>query len=182
MGNQQERFDLELSWLAGIIEGEGWISLSMIKSLKKTGKYYAAFTGNIGMTNTDYLIVNKVEEIFNKLEFKYRLQERPAHVGKDGGNRKAKKEISVYSRQYVIKLINHIVPYMIGEKKNRALKLLEFYKIRESKPKQGIHSKYGKEELDIYNSLYSYRGKTRSEIPNDYTFGVPFAEKDKDIV
>lgn len=182
MGNQQERFDLELSWLAGIIEGEGWISLSMIKSLKKSGKYYVAFSGNIGMTNTDFVIINKVEEIFNKLELKYRLQERPAHVGKDGSSRKAKKEISVYSKQYVIKLANSIYPYMVGEKKNRVLKLFQFYKIRESKPRAGINSIYGKEELDIYHSLYSYRGKTRSEIPNDYTFGVPFGKKDKDIV
>jgi len=182
MGNQQERFDLELAWLAGIIEGEGWVSLSMIKSLKSTGKYYVAFSGNIGMTNTDFLIMDKVLEIFKKLNLKYRLQERKAHIGKDGRPRKAKREISVYSKQYVIKLIDSIFPYMFGEKKNRVLKLLEFYKIRESKPRSGIYSTYGKEELDIYHSLYSYRGKSRSEIPNDYTFGIPFATKDKDIV
>ena len=181
MGNQQERFDLDLSWLAGIIEGEGWISLALIKSLKRNGKYYPAFTGNIGMTNTDFILIDKVESIFKVLELKYRYQERPAHVGKDGATRKAKKEISVYSKQYVEKLGNAILPYMHGQKRDRVIKLFEFYRIRESKPRSGINSTYGPEEYEIYKSLYSYRGKSRSEIPNDYTFGVPLNE-DKDIV
>ncbi len=179
MGNQQERFDLELSWLAGIIEGEGWVSLSMVKALNNNDKYYATFVGNIGMTNTDFLIVSKVKELFDKLGLKYRFQNRKEYIGKDGAKRKPKQEISVYSKQNVIKLANSILPYMIGEKRNRILKLFKFYEIRESKPKSGINSAYGKEELEIYNQLYSYRGKSRSKIPNDYTFGVPFDKRIK---
>lgn len=181
MGNQQERFDLDLAWLAGIIEGEGWISLALIKSLKRSGKYYPAFLGSIGVTNTDFLLTDKVEEIFKKLGLRYRKQERPAYTGKDGSKRKPKREFSVNSSEHVIKLSQAILPYVYGEKGKRILKLLEFYEIRSRKPRCGINSVYGPEEYEIYKSMYSYKGKSRSEIPNDCTFGVPLAE-DKDTV
>ena len=62
-----------------------------------------------------------------------------------------------------------MLPYMIGEKKNRALKLLDFLEIRSKKPRSGPKSKYGKEEFLLYKEMYSYKGKSRSKILNDLT-------------
>lgn len=167
MDNQQERFDL--AWLAGIIEGEGWISLSIVSSQQPDKKLYPAFVPTIGVTNTDLMMIKKIEEIFISLGLKYTRQVRDKYVGSDGVARKAKIELSVRAKKHIITLSNSILPYMNGEKKNRIHKLFEYYKIRESKPKSGKDSKFGKQEYEIYKSLYSFQGKTRSKILNDFT-------------
>jgi hypothetical protein len=169
MGNQQERFDLRLAWLAGIIEGEGWISLGLVRSMKRNKSVLPAFVPQIGMVNTDLSIVDECERLFKELDIKYRSQLRPAYIHTDGAMRKEKKEISIATHVSFKKLSSAIYPYMIGEKRKRIEKILEFLKIRESKPRSGINSKYGQEEFDIYKSLYSYRGKSRSKILNDFT-------------
>lgn len=171
MDNQQERFELELAWLAGIIEGEGWISLMLVKSAKKNGISLPAYVPNIGLVNTDLSIVEKAEELFNKLGLKYRKQLRKAYVGSDGASRKEKKEISIATHENFKILAKAIYPFMVGIKKQRIEKVLKFIELRASKPRSGIYSKYTQEEHDIYLSLYSYRGKSRSKIPNDYTPG-----------
>jgi hypothetical protein len=154
MGNQQERFDIELSWLTGIIEGEGWISLIVYKNRQRYHKdkenYTLAFTPNIGMANCDFIIVDKVKSLFDRLGIKYRYQLRKSHVGKDGICRKDKAEISVISQKNIRILAEAILPFMIGEKKNRLLKVLEFLDLRASKAKTGPNSKYGKEEFFVY--------------------------------
>jgi len=169
MGYQQERFEIELSWLAGIIEGEGWISLLLYKNNQKKGNSTPAFTPCIGMCNTDMIIVDKVKQMFEKLGIKYRYQRRYKGIGSDGIKRKELAEISVISKCNIRILANAIIPYMIGEKKNRVEKVLKFLDLRDSKPRSGPNSSYGSEEFEIYNSLYSYTGKSRSKILNDYT-------------
>lgn len=171
MDNQQERFDLELAWLAGIIEGEGWVSLGLVKSRKKNGDSLPAYVPNIGLVNTDLSIVEKAEEIFKKIGIKYRSQLRKAYIGSDNRPRKEKKEISIATHETFKKLAKAIYPYMVGEKKQRVEKVLQFIELRASKPRSGINSRYTEEEHAIYLSLYSYRGKSRSKIPNDYTPG-----------
>lgn len=171
MDNQQERFDLELAWLAGIIEGEGWVSLALVKSRKKNGNSLPAYVPNIGLVNTDLGIVEKSEVIFKKLGLKYRVQLRKSYIGPDGSPRKEKKEISIATHENFQILSKAILPYMVGEKKNRIKKVLHFIEMRASKPRSGKNSKYTQEEHKIYLSLYSYRGKSKSKIPNDYTPG-----------
>ena len=39
MGNQQERFEIDLAWLTGLIEGEGWVSILYYKSNQKNQTY-----------------------------------------------------------------------------------------------------------------------------------------------
>lgn len=169
MGNQQERFDLDLAWLTGLIEGEGWVSLIYYKSNQKNGNYTPALKGNIGVVNCDFIIMDKIRSILEKLEIKYRYNMRKAFIGSDGRSRKAKIELSVESREPLRKLAETIHPFMIGEKKYRVSKIIEFLNLRESKPRSGPTSKYGKEEFLLYKEMYSYKGKSRSKILNDLT-------------
>lgn len=171
MDNQQERFELELAWLAGIIEGEGWISLGLVKSRKKNGISLPAYVPNIGIVNTDMILMEKVEFLFKKLGLKFRSQIRKAYVGSDNISRKEKREISIASHENFKALSKAIYPYMVGIKKQRVEKVLKFLELRASKPRSGKNSKYTQEEHDIYLSLYSYKGKSSSKIPNDYTPG-----------
>lgn len=171
MGNQQERLELDLAWLAGILEGEGWVSLALVKSNQKNGKNTPAFSPNIGMVNCDFTIMYKVISILEFIGIKFRKSHRKAFIASDGRNRKEKLEVSITIHGYIKKFIPIIMPYMIGQKKNRCLKLLEFLDIRANKPRSGINSKYGREEYNIYKELYMYKGRrsTRSRILNDYT-------------
>lgn len=178
MGNQQERFDLRLAWLAGIIEGEGWVTLGFVKSLKKDKSIYPTYVPNMGLTNTDILMVEEAEDIFKILGIKYRSQLRKAYIGKDGISRKEKKEISVATHESFTILANAIRPFMIGEKKKRLDKVMQFISIRKSKPRRGKGSRYTQDEHDIYLSLFSYKGKVeRSKILNDYTPGSQYSDK-----
>lgn len=169
MDNQQERFDIRMSWLAAIIEGEGWVTLIKRLTHQKNNKKTVCYTPNIGMTNSDKIIVDEVENLFKSLDLHYRLQTRLGKIGSDGILRKTRYEISVASMRDIKILANNILPYMIGEKKNRIRKLFEFFEIREKKGRKGRNSKYGNEEETIYKELYSFKGKSRSKILNDYT-------------
>jgi len=56
LGNQQERLQGDLHWLAGMWEAEGWISMQTGHNPK--GRYVP----NCGLTNTDMEIM---EDIFS---------------------------------------------------------------------------------------------------------------------
>lgn len=170
---------MNLSWLAGILEGEGWVSLCLVKSNQKNGKCTPAFSPNLGMVNCDVLIMNEVMRILDSIDVRYRKSFRPPYVGKDGSRRKAKIEVSVTIHSQVRKFIEIIKPYMIGEKKDRCSKIMKFLDIRASKPQVGKNSKYGMEEYNVYKELYSYKGQrsSRSKILNDYT--LEFEESNK---
>lgn len=173
MDNQQERFEKRMAWLAAIIEGEGWITLMKRLVQQKNGKKTICYTPNIGMTNSDKAIVDETRSLFDELELKYRYQTRIGKVGSDGILRKTRYEISIASSRDIKVLATRILPYMIGEKKNRIRKLYDFFEIRSRKGVKGPLSKYGSEEEKIYKELYSYKGKSRSKILNDYMPNMP---------
>lgn len=168
MDNQQEKFDLKMAWLAALIEGEGWISLGKANSQQRNGTKTMFYFPQIGVVNTDKLIIDEVRMLFEILGIKYRFQEKKSHCGSDGITRKARWEVSLSAIESIIKLSDAILPYMIGEKKNRLHKVLKFLVIRKIKGK-GPKGKYGNEEEELYKELYSYKGKSRSKILNDYT-------------
>jgi len=169
MDNQQERFEIRMAWLAAIIEGEGWVTLIKRRVFQKNKKHTIAYTPNIGMTNSDKEIVNETRSLFHLLGLKYRFQTRNGKIGSDGILRKTRYEISIASSRDIKILSQNILPYMIGEKKNRIHKLIEFFKIRSNKGIKGPLSKYGYEEESIYKELYCFKGKSRSKILNDFT-------------
>ncbi len=169
MDNQQERLEKKIGWLTGIIEGEGWVSLTFIRTNQKNGKFTNTLQPQIGIANTDLLIIDEIKTIFDYLKINYRFSTRKATVGSDFISRKQRYEISCASKRDLKVLIPTIYPYMIGEKKERAQKLLKFFSIRDQRPTSGPNSKYGSEEFTIYKELYSYKGTSRSRILNDYT-------------
>lgn len=168
MDNQQERFEKRIVWLTAIIEGEGWVSLGKAYSHQKNKTKTVYYKPQIGCVNTDKLIMFEVKDLFDLLGLKYRYQIRNSSIGSDGIIRKEKIEISVSSVRDIVILCEAILPYMIGEKKIRLRKVLEFLEIRKIKGK-GPNGKYGDEEEKLYRELYSFKGRSRSKILNDYT-------------
>lgn len=172
MDNQQERFDTRIAWLAAIIEGEGWVSLGKAYSHQKNKMKTVYYKPQIGVVNCDMIIMNEVMELFSQIGLKFRKQIRERNVGSDGILRKSRCEVSLSAVKSIIRLSECILPYMIGEKKNRVLRVLDFISIRTEKGK-GPKGKYGSEEEAIYKELYSFKGKSRSKILNDYTPKMP---------
>lgn len=164
MGNQQERLKAKLGWLAAIIEGEGWVSLCRVMVQQKNKKRTRSYTPNVGVCNSDKLIIDEVIRILNDLSIDYRQSLRNRNKNKDCVGyivRKPIFEISVATHRNVRKLINLLLPYMIGKKKQRMSHLLTYLDIRASKPKSGPNSAHGEQEKALYELMYRYRGRNR---------------------
>src|SRR5579863_6517286 len=65
MDNQQAT-DYELGWLAGILDGEGWIGFSITQKRSGTGGSVFAKL-EVRVNNTDKAIIDRTAEIMNKL-------------------------------------------------------------------------------------------------------------------
>lgn len=161
MDNQQETVsEVEKGWLAGIIDGEGSISINRLLSHGTNITY----TCRIQVPNTNVLITNKVQSIFNRLNVKGSTEKR--QFGKKEW--KTCYIITLNSAQQACALLPLIIPYLVG-KREHAEVLYQFVSSRiESKKNRsqkiifdkdnhmvaGTRSdKYSEEEINCYKKL-----------------------------
>ena len=153
MENQQER---SLTWLAAVIECEGSISCQV----------YTHPDGRVRLTpfvcfvNSDQLLLKRVGEILDEIGVAYR----------DCKNKGTNKPVSTYrcdGVKPVKKLLETIVPYLVGEKTRNAKNILEFI---ESREKNGIQrnalghihrAEYSYHEIDLITEFRTH-GKAKS--------------------
>lgn len=108
----------ELAWFAGILDGEGSICL-----YKNKGHYIS----NIQITNTDESILLEIQRILQSLSILYRIGS--AYSKKTIGEKPYLKPCYhiVICRQLEQKaLLQYLLPYIKGEKKIKAVKLIEW--------------------------------------------------------
>lgn len=187
MGNQQETpKPEELAWLAGIIEGEGSISMNARR------KSWNGWNGigvdiNITIANTDSGIIYKSVDIFRKLGVEPKILEKscnPIH-GENGkiyhNPEKVIMYISTGKFAHALSILTAIIPFMAGQKLNRAKLMVEFIERRTSKPKIRDYkgqsqSTYDQEDWALVSKFYDVTGgKLLPEVRgllNDYTKGV----------
>lgn len=166
MDNQQERF--ELAWLAGFIEGEGWFSLCRVKVQQKNNKKTITYTPNVGACNSDVELMEHFMMILSKYGIRYRQQTRNKNGDKECLGYSCRKpiiEVSIATQESLKIFLPLIRPYLHSVKRHRADLLLEYIKIRQSKPRSGPRARHGKEEDQIYEKLYSYKGKSQFKNP-----------------
>jgi len=187
MGNQQENPSTEeLAWLAGIIEGEGSISMNARK------KSWNGWNGigvdvNITIANTDSGIIYKSVGIFRKLGVEPKILEKDCNpiVGANGRTyhnpEKVIMYISVGKFASAHSILTAIIPFMAGQKLNRAKLMVEFIGRRMSKPKIRDYkgqsqSTYDQGDWALVSKFYDETGaKLLPEVRvilNDYTKGV----------
>lgn len=108
MDNQQEssRF-VEMSWLGGIIDGEGTITLSIINRTNKT----PLVKPKVSIVNTDEKIINKIKEILTKNNFAFWVSE---YEGNKNWKKRYVIEISGMGR--IMKFLPEINSYLVGKK------------------------------------------------------------------
>lgn len=127
MDNQQTSLT-DLAWLAGIIDGEGWIGLSLaIDDRSKTRRTVVVKT-EIKINNTDREIIARCQRIWKQIgvnpyyrEYKYKAK----------AYRKPVYEVATKHMTGVLKLIDATLPYLTGNKLERAKLMKEFIKSRQ---------------------------------------------------
>ena len=149
MGNQQEMDTADLHWIAGIIEGEGWFSLS--RQFRVTGR--VAYVPNVGIANSDKVIISECARIFSAHHVGFHIADRGSSRTSLG--KKPIEELQITGHKRAGSALRMLIPFLRGDKRARASKLLEFIDYRSTKSKT---DHYGSVENSIWQSLSSMNG------------------------
>ena len=112
----------ELAWFAGLFEGEG--SLIMCLTKRKEGGFHLACQASL--VNTDPKLIDMAVQITQKyLEpvIKWRKDNKYP-------TRKIKGEIWWYGQAKLLSLCRLLLPYLMGEKRNKAEKIIQYLEMR----------------------------------------------------
>jgi hypothetical protein len=167
MDNQQvsQHNDTDLAWVAGIVEGEGYIGLS------KRSNPELQYVPRIQIINSDGLMLNAIGEILkrrNLAHYRHRWdidRRRRVKVYESYGVRNRKMgDIVFVGLSRVKRILEAILPYMRGERVERAKIVLEFCNHRLNCKNENKYAPYSTFEHDLYKKL-----RQIVENPRDYT-------------
>jgi hypothetical protein len=127
--------DVEKGYLAGLIDGEGSIRVS-----RALGKWYAPF---IQITNTNKSVMDWLQEIFGNKNIGRLYVEKRRNP-----NYRPKFVYNVASVQGVKQILEQIVD-ILKIKRQQALLVLEFIKLKENKVEYGVLPR----EIEIFEEL-----------------------------
>jgi len=160
LDNQQATRE-ELAWLAGIIDGEGYIGIQ----LERIRKHSIARRATVGMqiSNTDEEICLKAVSIIKKIGINPYLK-----IDKTALKKSSKKivyVVVVHRMALMIRLLKPVLQYLTGNKKKRAELVLEFCELRMKNYIHGSHTKnfYNDRELEIIDTCLPLQKRGASE-------------------
>ena len=110
--------DAEIGYLAAMFDGEGYVGLQRAVHRKRFIGYHA----RIGISNTDSNIIEKVQQIWNKLGINPHIYEKPSTVNPF---RKVCMYIEVLKLSLIKETLEAVLPHLAG-KRARAVMLLKF--------------------------------------------------------
>jgi hypothetical protein len=133
MGNQQAT-QIEIGWLAGFIDGEGYIGIQGYKTRNRHSSYSCA----IQISNTDEAMILKAQQIIQKMGINPYIRTHGY-----GERNKPKSRIVyvliVHRMSGIIKVLDIVAPYLTGTKKERAKLVLEYCLSRKQHFVPGSH-------------------------------------------
>ena len=139
MGNQQER----LIWLAGFIDGEGYLGVKKVRKERDTFSGYQ-LSARMMISNTSGEAFREVKEILDQNKVKYSVYfPKPKQ-----DYWKPAFKISIDCQKPVQKLLNLVSPYLIV-KRNQAFLLSEFIDRRKALVKR----RYEKRDIEIWQQI-----------------------------
>ena len=136
--NQQVTIpDTDLAWIAGIIDGDGNIQISIPKNKKtKSGRTINMW---IDITNSDPMIINKCISIFEAMGVKHLDGQKfikPVYK-EDGTYWQSKTKYCIWTRItrliYIEKFLEQVIPFLNSYKKGLGEIMLRFVKRRVEK-------------------------------------------------
>lgn len=150
--------ETELAYLAGIIDGEGCISINHAGVWKKT----KAFQCKVRVANSNQNLINWVMQILGKLDIKAHI----THSKRCEDNPKWKRvyDVAVLNQTKCHTLLKAISPYLIGKKAQASL-LLEWIESRwnQKRPEGFRYIPYSKRELEIVQQLKNLNQRGTSQ-------------------
>ncbi len=148
--------DIKLSWLAGIVEGEGCFSL--VKG-GKTKNYFSVF---VSITNTDLIMLNECQSIIKEaIGIPSKIVKRKKVIP----NRKLRYDIHIQGFEKCLKFIEVILPFMKTQKKLQAELLGQFLKRRlfiRNSGRKGWKAEYTSEDTKFLEAMKSLKSMTES--------------------
>lgn len=106
----EKTIDHRLAWLAGIIDGEGWISFRLQRL--RTGALNVKW--QIGVGNTDAAMMDEVASILNAIGVRHKYYLRQPRLGDPRVvARKAQGTIDCERREDCRRLLTALLPYLI---------------------------------------------------------------------
>lgn len=163
IGNQQAT-QAEIGWLAGIIDGEGYLGLSVSKKIladKSTSQLVCAM---MHICNTDEEIVLRTQQILEKMDITayVRASDTTKYFG---AGRKIIYKIQVKRGSNMIRLLENIGSNLTGNKKQRGKLILEFCKSRATSYIRGSHfgHPFSDRELEIIEECLPLQRRGASE-------------------
>jgi hypothetical protein len=125
--------DVDLAWLAGVIDGEGCFSICSVNRKDADNPSPSAY---LSITNSNDLLLKRCRQIFDELNIKYLFND-PKN-GHPQGRRVMRIRVKNYSS--LRRLIELIFPFLIG-KADQAKVMLEFVALAGQKGKLDLHSR-----------------------------------------
>jgi hypothetical protein len=130
--DDQQATDIEIGWLAGIIDGEGWIGMSL-----ETEHFYRkgyntrqkSVKVEIKVVNTDPAIIVQTAMIMRKLGVNPYLRSSSRT-----GEKRDVYEASIKRMAPVQRVLQVIQPHLVGTKQQRANIMLQFIELRQTNP------------------------------------------------
>ena len=155
MGNQQER---SLSWFAGILDGEGSISVQVYTL--PDGR--VRLTPFVSIVNSDIGILEGCREVLRDIGVKYRDCQKPLSYGEFKGRLDC-KNIRIDGQEPVEMVIKAVLPYLRSVKKQYAAKILEYLESRKlhgfSRDEKGRirRCEYRRWEIELVCSIRTHK-------------------------
>jgi hypothetical protein len=170
MDNQQGTI-AELAWLAGIIDGEGWIGFTLAKDQRGNVRRSILVKTEIRINNCDKAIVDKCIDIWRKVGVNPYIRNY-----KHKGIRRRVYELATKNMTGVSKILIAVIPYLVGNKLERAKIMLRFIQSRKRKTKiripdehysgagpRNFVSPYTEEEVNMVKSCRKLQATGSSE-------------------
>ena len=116
----EKTIDHRLAWLAGIIDGEGWIGLGIDKTAGRGHHKHDSARWNIEICNTDYAILAEIISIATAIG----VHSKYFHDRKlRDHRRKQQGRVSFRSRHACMTIIMATLPYLVGKRAQAELLL-----------------------------------------------------------
>lgn len=131
--------EVQLAWLAGIIDGEGNIDGSLgVQKPANSGRRY--FEPKVRIMNTDLRMIRRIAEIYiaENLVFFYHFSNVCRYKNKKPHWKNA-MHISICSKGSVKKVLELVVPYLVN-KQEVAKAIIKVIDLAQSMPKRGRNS------------------------------------------
>jgi len=144
MGNQQAT-QAEIGWLAGIIDGEGHIGISM-----QNRKVSKSVTLDLQIVNTDFELIDKVVDIMRKLGVNPYIRERVHNRARWSTNR----IVSLRKFAHIKRVLDSVGVHLTGLKREKSKLMLALIESRMTKTKADRYDERESAIVDEFRSRF----------------------------